>query len=128
MPHRLCAAFLLLMLNCHIMIKGERRGIVSLWAAFALAVVVFVSCASQGMTEKNKYVVSPATDTLTILLPGLDNEFCRVRVYGGGADFMASEYVADGCVKFCVSTLPAGRHRVLVRAGGIVADEVFVKR
>lgn len=128
MPHRLCAASLLLMLDCHIMIKGERRGILSLWAAFVLAAVFSVSCASQGMTEKNKYVVSPATDTLTILLPDCDNEFCRVKVYGGGADFVASDYVMNGCVKFCVSTLPAGRHRVLVRAGGIVADEVFVKR
>ncbi len=97
-------------------------------AAFVFVAAFSVSCASQGMAEKNKYVLSPATDTLTVLLPDYDDEFCRVKVYGNGANFMASDYVMNGCVKFCVSALPAGRHRVLVRVGGIVADEVFVKR
>ena len=117
-----------LFIKFHIMFARKKRRFVFLWAAFVLVAAFSVSCASQGMAEKNKYVVSPATDTLTILLPDYNDEFCRVKVYGGGANFMASDYVMNGCVKFCVSTLPAGRHRVLVRAGGIVADEVFVKR
>lgn len=33
-----------------------------------------------------------------------------------------------GCVKFGVSSLPAGRHRVGIRVGDLVADESFVKR
>lgn len=92
------------------------------------AVAVLYSCVSQGGIGKNNYVVGVVTDTLTVMLPDSEDEFCEVRVYGNGARFIASDYVINGCVKFCVNTIPSGRHRVFIHAGDIVADESFVKR
>lgn len=92
------------------------------------AVAVFSSCVSQGGMGKNNYVAGVVTDTLTVMLPDSEDEFCEVRVYGNGARFIASDYVINGCVKFSVNTIPSGRHRVFIHAGNIVADESFVKR
>ena len=91
------------------------------------AVAVFDSCVSQGGMGKNNYVASVVTDTLTVMLPDCEDEFCEVRVYGNGARFFASDYVINGCVKFCINTIPAGRHRVFIHAGNVVADESFLK-
>ena len=53
------------------------------------AVAVFDSCISQGGMGKNNYVASVVTDTLTVMLPDCEDEFCEVRVYGNGARFFA---------------------------------------
>ena len=45
------------------------------------AVAVFDSCVSQGGMGKNNYVASVVTDTLTVMLPDCEDEFCEVRVY-----------------------------------------------
>ena len=97
-------------------------------AMFLLATAFPVSCTTQGGAVKSRYVVSPVGDTLTILLPDCEDEFCKIKVYGNNAQMYASDYVVNGQVKFCVSTLPGGRHRVLIRAGDVLADESFVKR
>jgi hypothetical protein len=89
---------------------------------------LLASCVSQGGAQNNKYVLSPVTDTLTVLLPNSEDEFCQIKIYGNGANFMASDYVIGGCVKFCVSSIPGGRHRILIHAGDVVADESFNKR
>ncbi len=126
MPHIFCAAFFYYINMCNGRV-GKYMALI-FRVALVSAVVLNTSCSMQGVVGKNKYVLTPVTDTLVVLLPGCDNEFCRIKVYGNSANFMASDYVADGCVRFCVSSLPAGRHRVLVRVGNILADEVIVKK
>lgn len=105
-----------------------QRRFVFLVMSVIFAVAVFDSCVSQGGMGKNNYVASVVTDTLIVMLPDCEDEFCEVRVYGNGARFFASDYVINGCVKFCINTIPAGRHRVFIHAGNVVADESFVKR
>ena len=101
------------------------------WAFFAVmlvALAAFCRCGSLNGGTNNRYVVSPLTDTLTIKLPGYENELCEVTVSGNNAHCYGTDYVMGGCVKFGVSSLPAGRHRVGIRVGDLVADESFVKR
>ncbi len=105
-----------------------QRRFVFLVMSVIFAVAVFDSCVSQGGMGENNYVASVVTDTLTVMLPDCEDEFCEVRVYGNGARLFASDYVINGCVKFCINTIPAGRHRVFIHAGNVVADESFVKR
>ena len=93
-----------------------QRRFVFLVMSAIFAVAVFDSCVSQGGMGKNNYVASVVTDTLTVMLPDCEDEFCEVRVYGNGARFFASDYVINGCVKFCINTIPAGRHRVFIHA------------
>lgn len=97
-------------------------------AALVVAGIAANSCALKSGGAKTNYVVTPVTDTITILLPDCEDEFCQIKIYGNNAFFLASDYVVNGCVKFCVSTVPAGRHRVFIHAGSLVADESFVKR
>ena len=80
------------------------------WAFFAVmlvALAAFCRCGSLNGGTNNRYVVSPLTDTLTIKLPGYENELCEVTVYGNNAHFYGTDYVMGGCVKFGVSSLPA---------------------
>lgn len=101
------------------------------FSAYAPAFLVLLglsACASHGGTAKPHYVSSPVTDTLTIELPDSEDEFCKIRIYGNNAVKLASDYVIGGKVKFYVGSLPAGRHRVFIHAGDVVADEAFVKR
>lgn len=104
------------------------KSIATIAAMAVLAVAALGSCGTLNGGTHNRYVVSPLTDTLTLRLPGHENELCEVTVYGNNAHFYGTDYVLDGCVKFCVSSLPAGRHRVGIRVGALVADEGFVKR
>ena len=99
-------------------------------AFFVLPVVAVVCCCCGSMSggTSNRYVVSPLTDTIVIKLPGYENELCEVKIYGNNAYFWGTEYVSGGCVKFGIGSLPAGRHRVGIRVGDLVADENFVKR
>ncbi len=101
---------------------------VAVVAALVVAMIAADSCALKSGVAKTNYVVTPVTDTITILLPDCEDEFCQIKIYGNNAFFLASDYVVDGCVKFCVSTIPAGRHRVFIHAGSLVADESFVKK
>lgn len=97
-------------------------------AAVCLLAAFAGSCATQGGTAKTKYVESPVYDTLTINLPDLEDEFCKIRIYGNNAELTGSDYVRYGKVKFYVGSIPGGVHRILIRAGNLVADEKFVKR
>ncbi len=101
---------------------------IALVGMLAAAIFAANSCAMKSGVAKTNYVVTPVTDTITILLPDCEDEFCQIKIYGNNALFLASDYVVDGCVKFCVRTIPAGRHRVFIHAGSLVADESFVKK
>ena len=61
-----------------------------------------------GGTAKTKYVESPVYDTLTINLPDLEDEFCKIRIYGNNAELTGSDYVRYGKVKFYVGSIPGG--------------------
>ena len=74
-----------------------------------VALAAFCRCGSLNGGTNNRYVVSPLTDTLTIKLPGYENELCEVTVYGNNAHFYGTDYVG-------------------IRVGDLVADESFVKR
>ena len=90
------------------------------WTFFAVmlvALAAFCRCGSLNGGTNNRYVVSPLTDTLTIKLPGYENELCEVTVYGNNAHFYGTDYVMGGCVKFGVSSLPAGRQNAEPAAG-----------
>lgn len=108
-------------------IIGKHRSLF-LAAAVGLVAASAGSCATQGGTAKTKYVESPVYDTLTINLPDLEDEFCKIRIYGNNAELTGSDYVRYGKVKFYVGSIPGGVHRILIRAGNLVADEKFVKR
>lgn len=98
---------------------------------FSVLLVVAVACCCCGSMSggtSNRYVISPVTDTITIRLSGYENELCEVKIYGNNAYFRGTDYVSGGCVKFGIGSLPAGRHRVGIRVGDLVADENFVKR
>lgn len=97
-------------------------------AAVCVSAALVGSCATQGGAGKTKYVESPVYDTLTINLPDLEDEFCKIRIYGNNAELTGSDYVRYGKVKFYVGGIPGGVHRILIRAGSLVADEKFVKR
>lgn len=105
--------------------------IMNRFVEFSVLLVVAIACCCCGSMNggtSNRYVISPVTDTITIRLPGYENEFCEVKIYGNNAYFRGTDYVLGGCVKFGVGSLPAGRHRVGIRVGDLVADESFVKR